>query len=138
VQKEEFKRLGVLTDWEDIYLTMDPKIEAKETEVLARFTEEGYIYRGYMPLPWSRESQSALAMAEIEYYEKESPSLWFLARSFENDYYILVWTTTPWTLFGLPPRRWPNGGIFCGGLGQDKGDPRMGGGGGRQKEGNGV
>ncbi len=100
VQKEEFKRLGVLTDWEDIYLTMDPEIEAKETEVLAKFTEEGYIYRGYMPLPWSRESQSALAMAEIEYYEKESPSLWFLAKSLDNDYYILVWTTTPWTLFG--------------------------------------
>ncbi|NPB04026.1 MAG: isoleucine--tRNA ligase [Thermotogae bacterium] len=100
VQKAEFKRLGVLTDWEDIYLTMDPKVEAKETEVLARFVREGYIYRGYMPLPWSRESQSALAMAEIEYYEKESPSLWFLAKSLDNGYYILVWTTTPWTLFG--------------------------------------
>ncbi|NPA80842.1 MAG: isoleucine--tRNA ligase [Thermotogae bacterium] len=100
IQKAEFKRLGVLTDWEDIYLTMDPQIEARETEVLARFTEEGYIYRGYMPLPWSRESQSALAMAEIEYREKESPSLWFLAKSLDNDYYILVWTTTPWTLFG--------------------------------------
>jgi len=100
IQKEEFKRLGVLTDWDDIYLTMDPNFEADETELLAELIEKGYIYRGYMPLPWSRESQSALAMAEIEYYEKESPSLWFLTKCLDEEFYILVWTTTPWTLFG--------------------------------------
>ncbi len=100
VQKEEFKRLGVLTDWNDIYLTMDPEIEAYETELLAELVERGYIYRDYMPLPWSRESQSALAMAEIEYYDKVSPSLWFLTRCLDENFYILVWTTTPWTLFG--------------------------------------
>jgi len=100
IQKEEFKRLGVLTDWDDIYLTMDPNFEADETELLAELIEKGYIYRGYMPLPWSRESQSALAMAEIEYYEKESPSLWLLTKCLDEEFYILVWTTTPWTLFG--------------------------------------
>lgn len=100
IQKEEFKRLGVLTDWDDIYLTMDPEVEADETELLADLVDKGYIYRDYMPLPWSRESQSALAMAEIEYYEKESPSLWFLTRCLDEDFYILVWTTTPWTLYG--------------------------------------
>ena len=106
VQREEFKRLGVIANWEKPYLTLDPDYEATELEILAQLVEEGYVYRGRMPLHWCPHHRTALAMAEIEYRTKRSPSLWFLAKVKKDPKglfrgepaYALVWTTTPWTL----------------------------------------
>ncbi|MFZ8846608.1 MAG: class I tRNA ligase family protein, partial [Candidatus Hydrothermia bacterium] len=98
IQREEFKRLGVLGDWENPYITMDNLYEAIELEILAKLVDEGYIYRQRMPIHWCCYCRTALSLAEIEYKEKEDPSLFFLAKEKDSDLYILVWTTTPWTL----------------------------------------
>lgn len=98
IQREEFKRLGVFGDWENPYLTMDPYYEAKELRILAELVEKGYIYRSYLPVHWCPRCKTTLAMAEIEYKDKESPSLWFTFEPLETDFYPLVWTTTPWTI----------------------------------------
>jgi isoleucyl-tRNA synthetase len=106
IQREEFKRLGVLGRWNDPYLTMDPEYEAKEIASFARLYEEGYIYRGLKPVHWCIECETALAEAELEYHDKESPSIYvrFKADDRINDLFgvadasIVIWTTTPWTL----------------------------------------
>ncbi len=98
IQREEFKRLGVLGDWDNPYLTMDPYYEAKELKILANLAKEGFIYRSYLPVHWCPTCKTTLAMAEIEYKDKESPSLWFTFEPLDTDYYPLVWTTTPWTI----------------------------------------
>jgi isoleucyl-tRNA synthetase len=98
IQREEFKRLGVLGDWENPYLTMDPYYEAKELRIFSELVEKGYIYRSYLPVHWCPRCKTTLAMAEIEYKDKESPSLWFTFEPVETDFYPLVWTTTPWTI----------------------------------------
>jgi isoleucyl-tRNA synthetase len=98
IQREEFKRLGVLGDWENPYITMDNLYEAIELEILAKLVDEGYIYRQRMPIHWCCYCRTALSLAEIEYKEKEDPSLFFLVKEKDSDLYILVWTTTPWTL----------------------------------------
>ena len=97
VQKKEFERLGVIGDWKHPYITMDKFYEGKELEIFADIVEKGYVYRGHMPIHWCPHCQTALAIAEIEYKEIPSPSLWFRMKS-EDDYYALVWTTTPWTI----------------------------------------
>jgi len=104
-QKSEFIRLGVFGDWEKPYLTMDRDYEAGEAFIFADLVERGYIYRGFMPLHWCPQCKTPLAMAEIEYKEKESPSLWFRMKIsadpkgvFGGTGYALVWTTTPWTI----------------------------------------
>jgi isoleucyl-tRNA synthetase len=105
-QKEEFKRLGIFGRWEDPYLTMDPRYEADIVKIFGILFQKGYIYRGLKPIHWCFNCQTALAEAEIEYKEKESPSVWV---KFQVDdqfqflpphlkVYILIWTTTPWTL----------------------------------------
>ncbi len=107
IQKEEFERLGVFGDFEHPYLTMDPEYEGRELLILADLVEKGYVYRQRMPIHWCPRCRTALAMAEIEYREKTSPSLWFLAEAREvpgeladlRPFSLLVWTTTPWTLF---------------------------------------
>ena len=108
IQKQDFKRLGVLGDWEHPYLTMDQHYEAEELRIFADFIEKGFIYRGTMPLHWCPHCRTALAMAEIEYKDKESPSLWLrvplkedpkgVLGSLAQGLYLAVWTTTPWTL----------------------------------------
>ena len=98
IQKEEFRRLGVLGEWDSPYLTMDRRYEARELEVLADFVEKGYVYRGFMPIHWCPRCRTTLAMAEIEYKDKESPSLWFRMEPVKGDFDALVWTTTPWTI----------------------------------------
>ncbi len=104
IQKSEFQRLGVFGDWERPYLTMSREYEAGEIEIFADLVEKGYIYRGTMPIHWCPTCQTALAMLEVEYYEKESPSLWFRTPVkdgkgvLEPGTYLVVWTTTPWTL----------------------------------------
>ena len=98
VQREEFKRLGVFADWDNPYITLDKHYEASELEIFAYLVEEGYIYRERLPVHWCPHCRTALAMAEIEYKDKEDPSLYFMTRQKDGDLYILVWTTTPWTL----------------------------------------
>ena len=97
-QKEEFRRLGVIGDWHHPYLTMDKFYEGQELKIFADIVEKGYVYRGHMPIHWCPHCQTALAIAEIEYKEIESPSLWFRMKGTDDDYYALVWTTTPWTI----------------------------------------
>lgn len=104
IQKRDFIRLGVLGDWENPYLTLDPEYEVKVLETLASLVKEGYIYRGLKPVNWCWDCKTALAEAEVEYQEKESDSIYikfkFLKCSFfeESEVELLVWTTTPWTL----------------------------------------
>jgi isoleucyl-tRNA synthetase len=99
VQSEQFQRLGILGQWDDPYLTMSRDYEAKTLEVFARFVEKGLVYKKLKPVPWSVENQTALADAELEYKDVEDNSVYvefpIIGRPGE---YLLVWTTTPWTL----------------------------------------
>lgn len=103
-QRADFKKLGVIGDWENPYLTLDPKYEAEQIRVFKAMVEKGYIYRGKKPIYWSPSSESALAEAEIEYKDHTSPSV-FVAFDLKSDVDFLekgtkfvIWTTTPWTL----------------------------------------
>ena len=110
IQKEEFKRLGVFGTWERPYLTMDYGYEATILKEFGRFVERGLVYRGKKPVHWCASCMTALAEAEVEYEEKESPSIYVkfplltLPEGEPFDHlrglkgYILIWTTTPWTL----------------------------------------
>jgi len=105
-QKEEFKRLGVFGRWSKPYLTMDPLYESEIIESFGKLAKEGYIYRGLKPIHWCSKCQTALAEAEIEYKERSDPSIYVKFRAKDNfqflppntPIYILIWTTTPWTL----------------------------------------
>lgn len=106
-QGEQFRRLGVMADWEHPYLTMAPAYEAEEVRVLARALRKGTLYRGEKPVYWCPTLQTALAEAEVEYQEKNSPSIFFVMPfdegakkfgSFKKPVGFAVWTTTPWTL----------------------------------------
>ncbi len=97
-QKKDFIRLGVLGDWNNPYLTMDKQYEAEELLIFADLVDRGFIYRSKMPIHWCPTCKTALAMAEIEYADIESPSLWFKMKNKDENYYALVWTTTPWTI----------------------------------------
>ncbi|MGB9716038.1 MAG: isoleucine--tRNA ligase [Thermodesulfovibrionales bacterium] len=110
IQRDEFKRLGGLGDWESPYLTMSFPYEASIVREFARFVIGGYVYRGRKPVHWCPSCITALAEAEVEYADKESPSIYvkFRVRSSElkqklpdlanKDVFIVIWTTTPWTL----------------------------------------
>lgn len=110
IQKEQFKRLGVMADWEAPYLTMDPSYEAQEVREFARAFEKGVIYRGVKPVYWNWSIQTALAEAEVEYHPHKSPSIYVefpvlseahkktLGLGADDQLCYLVWTTTPWTL----------------------------------------
>lgn len=113
VQREQFKRLGVRADWDHPYLTMSKEYEAGVLKVFSKLVEKGYIYRGLRPIHWCTQCKTALALAEIEYSEKDSYSLWIRFPLKEDPHgicrvagkklpkercYALVWTTTPWTI----------------------------------------
>lgn len=107
IQTVGFKRLGVLGDWENPYITYDPEIEAEQLEVFWQMYNNGYIYRGLKPVYWCTECETALAEAEIEYHDHESNSLYVKfpvvdsKKLFDGENISLViWTTTPWTLPG--------------------------------------
>lgn len=105
VQREQFKRLGVIGDWENPYLTMDNDYEAELVRIFGELYFKGYIYRTLKPILWCINCQTALAEAEIEYKEKESPSIWVAfplkdGKGILEDAYAVIWTTTPWTLPG--------------------------------------
>ncbi|MFH1678082.1 MAG: isoleucine--tRNA ligase, partial [Candidatus Omnitrophota bacterium] len=104
IQKEQFKRLGVFGDWENPYLTLTPDYEEAILRSLAVLVREGYIYRGLKPVNWCFKCETALAEAEVEYNERTSPSIYvkFSLESrvsgIEEPVYLVIWTTTPWTL----------------------------------------
>jgi isoleucyl-tRNA synthetase len=108
IQKEEFQRLGLLGDFDNPYLTMSHEYEARIVEVFGALFEKGYIYRGKKPIYWSWTTVTALAEAEIEYYEVESPSIYVkfpvepasLPERLPNrdKTFVVIWTTTPWTI----------------------------------------
>ncbi len=111
IQMTSFKRLGVLADWENPYLTMAPSFEAKEVKVFGEMFKKGYIYKGLKPVYWCPHDETALAEAEIEYAEDECTSI-YVKFSLKNDNglfdglcdkaktYFIIWTTTTWTLPG--------------------------------------
>lgn len=98
VQKGEFKRLGVFGDWDNPYITMSNVYEADIIDNFGKLVEKGYIYRGLRPIHWCMKCQTALAGNEIEYEDRESPSIFVKYRWTDEDKYFLIWTTTPWTL----------------------------------------
>ena len=102
IQREQFKRLGVLGDWENPYLTMDPKYEAEILRAFAVFVEKGLVYQSMKPVFWSTGAQTALAEAEVEYQERDDTAVYvkfpIIMKPEEEPAYLIVWTTTPWTL----------------------------------------
>jgi isoleucyl-tRNA synthetase len=108
-QTRDFKRLGILGQWDDPYLTMSNHFEAETARMFARFVERGYVYKGARPVYWCIHDQTALAEAEVEYFHHTSPSVYvkFPLRSDpgsidpalkDKKVFVLIWTTTPWTL----------------------------------------
>jgi isoleucyl-tRNA synthetase len=102
IQREQFKRLGVFGDWENPYLTMDPKYEAEILRAFAVFVEKGLVYQSKKPVFWSTGAQTALAEAEVEYQERNDTAVYvkfpIVSGPLANAGSIVIWTTTPWTL----------------------------------------
>jgi isoleucyl-tRNA synthetase len=108
IQREGFKRLGVNADWDHPYLTFQHEYEAGNVEVFKTMYLNGSVYRGRKPIHWCKRCHTALAEAEIEYSDETSPSIFvnfeldgvpdkFAAAGVQKAY-VLIWTTTPWTL----------------------------------------
>ena len=102
-QKEQFKRLGVFGDWENPYLTLSPDYESDTLDAFNSLVKGGFIYRGLKPVNWCFKCETALAEAEVEYEPRVSPSVFVKfkldeSKDFKPDTYLLIWTTTPWTL----------------------------------------
>jgi len=112
IQKTEFVRLGVLGEWDNPYLTMNFANEANEIRALARMVEAGYVFKGLKPVNWCFDCGSALAEAEVEYADKQSPQIDVAFPAVEADKlaaafglsalpkpsFAVIWTTTPWTI----------------------------------------
>lgn len=110
IQREEFKRLGVFGDWDHPYLTMSTDYEATIAREFGRFVEKGLVTRGKKPVYWCPSCRTALAEAEVEYDNHRSPSIYVKFRMVDEEglrkrwpltkdpIYIVIWTTTPWTL----------------------------------------
>lgn len=112
IQREEFKRLGVLGDWNNRYATMDYAYEANIVRALAKIIEQGHLQQGFKPVHWCVDCGSALAEAEVDYEDKTSLSIDIAFRAIEPQLFLNalnsnlpikslilpVWTTTPWTL----------------------------------------
>ncbi|MEO7300107.1 MAG: class I tRNA ligase family protein, partial [Verrucomicrobiota bacterium] len=99
LQRGQFKRLGILGDWENPYLTLNKEYEADELRLFADIVEKGFVYRGKKPVYWSIPARTALAEAEVEYHDRVSQSVFvkFPVAGPEKTF-IVIWTTTPWTL----------------------------------------
>ena len=110
-QREGFKRLGVLGEWDDPYLTLKPEFEAKQIEVFGKMAQSGFIYKGMKPVYWCPHDQTALAEAEIEYQDDPCTTI-FVKFPIRDDkgkltqyaglehIFFVIWTTTPWTIPG--------------------------------------
>ncbi len=114
-QREDFKRLGVMGDWAHPYMTMQPRYEAEQLRAFAQIIANGHVYKGLKPVYWCLDCRSALAEAEVEYEEKNSPAIDVRftvvdVRELETRFgvpqgtlgaqpaSVAIWTTTPWTL----------------------------------------
>ncbi len=111
-QRADFKRLGVLGDWEHPYLTMQPRYEAEQLRAFAVILRNGHLYKGYKPVHWCFNCRSALSEAEVEYESKTSPAvdvafaamdqheiaMRFGVPDSATPVSVAIWTTTPWTL----------------------------------------
>jgi len=99
IQRTQFKRLGVLGDWEHPYLTLNKEYEADELRLFADIVEKGFVYRGKKPIYWCATCRTALAEAEIEYADHVSPTVYvkFPVKGRDKEFAV-IWTTTPWTL----------------------------------------
>ena len=106
IQREDFKKLNVIADWDNPYITLKPEYEAAQIEIFAKMAKKGLIFKGLKPVYWSPSSETALAEAEIEYKDRKDPSIFVAFEVTEgNDYVnkgdkLVIWTTTPWTLPG--------------------------------------
>jgi len=115
LQRTDFKRLGVLGDWDHPYMTMAPGYEAQQLRAFGRIIENGHLYKGVKPVHWCVDCRSALAEAEVEYEDKTSPAIDVAFRVSDNadlarrvglglaqlgtaPVDVVIWTTTPWTL----------------------------------------
>ena len=99
VQRRQFRRLGVLGDWDNPYLTLDKIYEADELRLFADIVEKGFVYRAKKPVYWCIVCRTALAEAEVEYAEHVSQSVFVKFRVVgQPKTFIVIWTTTPWTL----------------------------------------
>jgi len=104
VQREQFKRMGYIGDWEKPYLTMQYTYEARILETFKALVDMGFIYRGLRPIHWCPVCKTALANVEVEYGQHPSPSIYVrfplkaALAGVEGPASILIWTTTPWTL----------------------------------------
>jgi isoleucyl-tRNA synthetase len=108
-QTRDFKRLGILGEWDHPYLTMSNHYEAETVRMFGRFVERGWVYKGARPVYWCIKDQTALAEAEVEYHQHTSPSV-YVKFPLATDpatidpalagrkVFVLIWTTTPWTL----------------------------------------
>lgn len=108
-QTRDFQRLGILGEWDNPYLTMSNHYEAETARLFAAFVERGYVYKGARPVYWCIHDQTALAEAEVEYHQHTSPSVYVKfplvsdpalidAALGGRKVFVLIWTTTPWTL----------------------------------------
>ncbi len=105
IQKGQFKRLGILGNWDDPYITLQPYYEAEQIRVFAKMAELGLIFKGLKPVYWSPSSESALAEAEIEYQDKRDATIFVKMEVVEGKGLVdgaslVIWTTTPWTIPG--------------------------------------
>jgi isoleucyl-tRNA synthetase len=100
VQREEFKRLGVVGDWDHPYTTMSYPAEAQIAREIFKFVASGLLYRGSKPVMWSVIEKTALAEAEVEYEELTSDAIYAAFPIESEDASIVIWTTTPWTIPG--------------------------------------
>ena len=110
VQRDSFKRLGVVGDWDHPYLTMDPGFEAEEVKIFGEMYKKGYIYKGLKPVYWCPHDETALAEAEIEYQEDPVTTVYVkfpmhddqgkLGAYDKDKLFFIIWTTTIWTLPG--------------------------------------
>jgi isoleucyl-tRNA synthetase len=109
IHRAEFKRLGILGRWEDPYLTMSAEYEAIIAQAFVDFLHGGYVYKGLKPVHWCTHDRTALAEAEVEYENHTSPTIYVRFKLTSDpatldpalagrDVYVLIWTTTPWTI----------------------------------------
>ena len=107
LQREGFKRLGVLGDWDNPYLTLYHQHDAADIEVFKAMFDKGMVYRGHKPVHWCKHCHTALAEAEIEYSDEVSPSIYVRfeltskpagLEPFDGPVDFIIWTTTPWTI----------------------------------------